>query len=389
MLPHKTTRTPFLTRLGASDCLNVIFQLTDRCVLSCRYCFAAGSHRSNKSNDLISTELLGLAIRQSFNTRHKEVIFEWTGGEPFLAGIDFYRKAAELQKKYGTKNFHNTVQTSGYVYDEALIDFLVEKRFHISMTIDGPRDVHDFNRPASGNRPSLNRILKTRDYVVKTQGACGFICTVTQRNLGQESRTIKYFRSLGIKSFHSNPYIYFSRNLVKDRAIALTNKDYSTYFISQFQAWLKQGNVYPVPWTVDYIFQSLREKKGLSNTLCSFGGRCLTNFIAITPKGDAHLCPKFTAMEVMRLGNINDTTIAAILSENSPPMSKMINERISAINKCEKENCRYLMLCNGGCPYYSFIRSGGKSIREKDCLCSGKKTVYRYLETVLNTFGAP
>ena len=382
MLNNPTSRATFLNKLGMSNSLNVIFQLTDRCVLSCKYCFAKGSHCEYGQNTLMSTDLLVQAIMQSFGTHHQEVVFEWTGGEPFLAGINFFKNVNEIQQKYANKKYYNFVQTSGYLYDKDLIDFLVENHFHLSMTIDGPRDIHDFNRPANGNRPSLSKILKTRNYIVQKQGTCGAICTITKKSIGNEAKILKYYRSLKIISFHSNPYIFFSKNLVKDKSIALTNEEYASYFINQFNAWLEQGKKIPIPTTIDYIFHSLNAKTELSNTICAFGGRCLTNFIAIAPNGNAYICPKFIGFETMLLGNINQATIADILSDQSPQMSKIINERLSAINKCEKDNCQYLYLCNGGCPYYSFVNSDGENIMEKDFLCKGKKLVYKYINSV-------
>lgn len=382
MSKDKTSMATFLIKLGMSNSLNVIFQLTDRCVLSCKYCFAKGSHSEYGKNTSMSTELLAQAIMQSFGTHHKEVVFEWTGGEPFLAGINFYKNVNELQQKFANKPFHNVVPTSGYLYDKKLIDFLVKNHFYLSMTIDGPKDIHDFNRPANGNKPSLSKILKTLDYIIEKQGTCGFICTITKKSIGNEAKILEYYRHLKLNSFHSNPYIFFSKNFVKDISIAITNEDYASYFINQFNAWFEEGKKLPIPTTVDYILHSMNAKTELPNTICTFGGRCLTNFIAIAPNGNAYICPKFIGIETMLLGNINDAAIADILSDKSPKMSKIINERIYAINKCEKDNCNYLYLCNGGCPYYSFVNSDGQNIKEKDFLCNGKKMVYMYLESV-------
>ena len=123
-----TTRDDFLRKIGQSDNLSVIFQLTDRCVLSCRYCFAKGT-LSHSVNGWLAQGVLERAVQQSFGTRHKSVTFEWTGGEPFLSGIELFRTVKMLQDKYANKTFHNVVQTSGYLLDKELIDYLVEHEF--------------------------------------------------------------------------------------------------------------------------------------------------------------------------------------------------------------------------------------------------------------------
>lgn len=376
-----TTREAFLDMLGQAGTLNLIFQLTDQCVLSCRYCFAKGSHKTGSLR--ITDDLLEAAIRSAFDTRHGEVSFEWTGGEPFLAGLDFYRKVDQLQKQYAAKPYANTIQTSGYLHDRELIAWLAAHGFHISSTIDGPAELHDLQRPASGGGPSLATVLATRETIVEHQGHCGCICTLTKNSLGKEGAILDFYRSLGIEAFHSNPYHFFARNLVGDESIALDADGYASYFIAQFNAWFEGGRKLPMPGTLNYVLRSLAAGAGLKRSVCTFGGRCLTNFLAITPGGDAWLCPKFAGFDEMRLGNIGEMEISAILDAANPAMARLIDQRLQAIRACEAEECRFQYLCNGGCPYYSFIASGGQSIAEKDSLCAGKQLLFEYLESVV------
>ena len=376
------TKKEFISALNEGSSLHAIFQLTDKCVLSCKYCFAKGAHKGSVTT--FKTDILEKAIKQAFETRHKYVVFEWTGGEPLLVGLDFFEKVVEFQKKYTTKPYENGVQTSGNHFDTELIDFLLDNNFSISTTIDGTEEIHNQNRPANGNLPSFEKVQRTRQYIIDKGKNCGFISTVTKNNLGHEKEMLDYFRSLGeINSFHSNPYIYYSKNRVKDKDIALTNEDYAKYFISQFNAWIETGRVKPIPLTVDYFLQCLSTQKPSNNTICTFGRRCLSNFIALTPNGDAYNCPKFTGSQNMILGNINQQEIKDILSPKSETMNKMIDERLKAINKCKSKKCKFFYICNGGCPYHSFVNSNGESLKEFDFLCEGKMLVFKYLQDVV------
>lgn len=103
----------FKQTLQDSHNLSVIFQLTDKCVLSCKYCFARGAHKND--NQHISEALLEKVISQAFDTTHDAVTFEWTGGEAFLMGKKIYNSVVSLQKKYASKPYSNCVQTSGYL----------------------------------------------------------------------------------------------------------------------------------------------------------------------------------------------------------------------------------------------------------------------------------
>ena len=361
--------------------LSVIFQLTDICVLSCKYCFARGAHQGD--NPKVSDALLEKVISQAFDTDHESVTFEWTGGEALLMGADFFKSVKSLQKQYATKPYTNCVQTSGYLFDKELIDYLIDNGFIVSITIDGTKPVHNANRPAQNHEESFDRVMETRAYIAKKQGYCGFISTITKNNLGHEKEILEFFSQLGVDSFHSNPYVYFDKNIVKDKVIALNNMDYASYFISQFNAWYEREKAEPIPITVDYFVRGLSSKIPSSHTLCVFGGRCLTNFITITPNGDCYNCPKFTGHIIMKLGNLNEMTIKEILDiGHNEKMNNLVHQRLDAINKCEASHCRFAYICNGGCPYYSYISSGGENISEKDYLCEGKTILLEYLDSV-------
>ena len=49
----------------------------------------------------MTDELLEQYVRQHIEAQHApEVTFAWQGGEPTLMGLDFFRRAVELQRKY-------------------------------------------------------------------------------------------------------------------------------------------------------------------------------------------------------------------------------------------------------------------------------------------------
>lgn len=373
-------KVKYIEALNECTGLCVIFQLTDKCVMSCRYCFAKGTNDGKAST--FSYAVLENVIKQSFKTRHKYVNFEFTGGEAFLVGVDFYKKVVDLQKKHATKDYFNCIQTSCYYKDEELIDFLIKNNFRISTTIDGTEEIHNANRPANGEKNSYRKVVENREYIRSKGASCGFISTVTKNNIGHEKEILDSFKTLDCHAFHSNPYIYFSKNQVKDQSIALSGDDFAKYLINEFNAWLDNGKVEPIPQTVDYMLQCLVSKQASHDTICTYGGRCLTNFMAVIPSGDVYTCPKFTGSENMKLGNTNTSTIAEMLSLDNPIMADLVNQRLDAFKKCEERECKYGYICNGGCPYHSFIASDGKNVSEKDCLCEAKIKVMDYIKSV-------
>ena len=107
------------------------------CNLACKYCFFLDKEMLYPgSNFHMSNEVLENFIRQLIAAhRSPQVTVAWQGGEPTLMGIDFYRRAVELQKKYGKPGmtFENTMQTNGTLLDDEWCRFFKENNFLIGI----------------------------------------------------------------------------------------------------------------------------------------------------------------------------------------------------------------------------------------------------------------
>ena len=73
------------------------------CNLRCSYCFYYEKEQyfPNGQPFLMSDQVLESYIREYIAAQAgPEVVFDWQGGEPTLAGVDFFQQALALQKKY-------------------------------------------------------------------------------------------------------------------------------------------------------------------------------------------------------------------------------------------------------------------------------------------------
>src|SRR5262245_42938506 len=73
-----------------------------RCDLDCKYCFFLSKERLFPGSHFrMSDALLEDDTRQHIAAHDvPEVTFAWQGGEPTLMGLDFFKRAVELQQKY-------------------------------------------------------------------------------------------------------------------------------------------------------------------------------------------------------------------------------------------------------------------------------------------------
>src|SRR6185437_10836194 len=124
------------------------------CNLDCKYCFYLEKENLYPGTKqwAMSRELLERYIHQYIAAQPlEEVHFAWQGGEPTLLGVDFFRTAVELQRRFANgKTIHNALQTNGTLIDDEWAGFLAEHHFLVGVSIDGPRDLHDCYRVDKG-----------------------------------------------------------------------------------------------------------------------------------------------------------------------------------------------------------------------------------------------
>ncbi len=112
------------------------------CNIDCAYCFYKDrALEFGRGKQRMSNEVLEKLVKDYMQLGFGVVGFAWQGGEPTLMGVDFFRKAVELQKKYGSKGqeVSNTLQTNGVLLDDNWCRFLHENNFLLGISIDGPK----------------------------------------------------------------------------------------------------------------------------------------------------------------------------------------------------------------------------------------------------------
>jgi len=77
--------------------------------------------------------------------RDDKVHFTFHGGEPLLAGYDFYKQALEkLSKLPNLEGF--SLQSNIWLLTEELIDLFLKYNVVVSTSIDGPKEINDYQR---------------------------------------------------------------------------------------------------------------------------------------------------------------------------------------------------------------------------------------------------
>ena len=168
------------------------------CNLACSYCFFLDKELLYPGSKFrMSDEVLENYIRQLIKAhRSPQVTVAWQGGEPTLMGIDFYRRAIELQEKYRKPGmtFENTMQTNGTLLNDEWCRFFKENNFLIGISIDGPRELHDAYRVDKKGEGSFDRVMKGLRLLQKHGVEYNVLTTVNRINADYPLEVYRFLR---------------------------------------------------------------------------------------------------------------------------------------------------------------------------------------------------
>ena len=368
------------------------------CNLDCNYCYYRDKAEiySNRM-PLMSEQLLEEYIKQYLQGVSQErVTFCWHGGEPLMAGLPFYRKAMELQRKYcGDKEIENTLQTNGILFNEEWCEFFRENNFLIGISLDGPQDIHDAFRRDCGGAPTFARVMQAVELMARTRVEYNILATVNSRSEERGVEVYKFLRSLG-NFIQFLPVVEYVRMRDGKRPLIVSPDEedaveaswsvsaagYGKFMCDVFDEWVK----YDVGRYFVQLFDvTLANWCGVQPGLCSFCETCGDGLV-VEHNGDVYSCDHFVYPEYS-LGNIMEKPLSAMYgSEEQQAFGR--DKREALPMECKR--CNYYFLCRGECPKHRFeYAANGEPY--KNVLCEGYKMFFRhsdpymrYMKTLLD-----
>lgn len=357
------------------------------CNLDCHYCYYRDKSEIYSGNmPRMSEELLEEYIKQYIEgVSQQNVSFCWHGGEPLMAGLPFFEKAMELQKKYaGDKIIENTLQTNGILVNDAWCEFFRKNNFLIGLSLDGPEDIHDAFRRDCGGAPTFAKVMNAVALMKKHGVEFNILATVNARS---EERGVEVYRFLT----SINPYIQFLPvvEYVKERpgkrplivspdeedavlaAWSVSAKGYGKFMCDVFDEWVK----YDVGKNFVQLFDViLGNWCGVPASLCAFAEVCGDGLV-IEHNGDVYSCDHFVYPEY-RLGNIASGDLQSMY--RSTEQQAFGRDKREAL-PMECKRCNYYFLCHGECPKHRFeYAKNGEPYM--NALCEGYKMFFRHTD---------
>ncbi len=349
-----------------------------RCNMRCTYCYYLdkGKYSENKKQTRMSFDLLEKLIRQTVAASPGPVVsFTWHGGEPTLAGLDFYKKALELEKKYLPKGWEawNNLQTNGLLLNEGWCRFLKENRFDVGLSIDGSMEVHDLNRRLPNGAGTFERVSASIRRLRETGVEPDLLCTVNEVSQGKPLEVYRALRDTGAI------WVQFIPVVIRDARGgaapgSVTPEGYGRFLTAVFDEWVRHdlGVL-----DVQLFAEMARIMAGGQASLCWMSPSCGHVLIA-EEDGAVYSCDHFVDPE-HRLGTLHEGSLAR-MAGGEFQRAFGLGKREKLTDECRA--CPYLRFCNGGCPKDRFGLSA-EGQPGQYWLCPGLKAFFAHAQPVL------
>ena len=168
------------------------------CNMHCRYCFYAdvAESRSVGNHGLMALDILETVTRKALAEAEDICVFGFQGGEPTLAGLEFYQALIDFEKKYNAKGIRigHALQTNGLLLDAAWAEFLREHRFLVGLSLDPDRRIHDELRRDRRGRGTFNRTIDAARLLERHGVEYNILSVLTRFVAAHPDRTYRFYR---------------------------------------------------------------------------------------------------------------------------------------------------------------------------------------------------
>lgn len=376
------------------------------CNMGCTYCYYL--HKKQLLNEpahvVMDDETLRLCIEQYCTANQaEEIVFSWQGGEPTLAGLDFYRKVVAMERACNKPErvISNTLQTNGTLIDEEWASFLKENSFRVGLSIDGPCELHDCHRHYRDGSSTFADIMRCHDLLRRYAIPFTVLTTVNRDNVGHALEVYRFLtRDLGADYVQFNPCAEHitlgatvpgewltsqvprrgSARLLpghKNATVApwsVPAEEWGEFLCTVFDEWLARdlGRV-----LVNWFETAVAQTMGLPAQICPCGELCGKG-IAVNYNGKVYSCDHYVYPEY-ELGDIHENDLGMLAFSPRQQAFAYAKQR-----KLPQEclHCAHGALCWGQCPRHRFVRTANGQAG-LSYLCPGWKMFYEHAKPAL------
>lgn len=316
------------------------------CNLRCKYCFYCdvAAHRDVFSLGKMELSTAENLIKSALSFASGcSVAFAFQGGEPLIAGKEYFENFVSLVNRYNTKGseIYYSIQTNGTLVDDEWARFFRDNRFLVGLSLDGDYEGNKFRVDANGQN-SYYKITKAANKFIKHGVEFNILTVLTGYCAENAERIYKHFRSMGYRYLQFIPCLRPMGDSTQSE-LYMTADQYADFLIRIFNLYVKdftKGNYMSVRQFDNWVRMYLGERP----EQCGLCGYCTHQFVA---EGNGNIYPcDFYCTDEWLLGNINEISLEEMAE--CERATRFIKESLTVDERCK--NCRFFPICRqGGC----------------------------------------
>ena len=317
------------------------------CNMRCRYCFYTdeAENRAVASMGRMTPEAMRLIADKALAWADGDCTFAFQGGEPSLAGLDFFRGLTDYVSAHPNPRgvrVHYAFQTNGYALDEAWAQWFAQNKVLVGISLDGPKELHDRYRVDREGKGTFNRVMAAIRLLEKHGVDFNILTVVSAANARRGQQVYSFFKK---QDFRYQQYIECLDPIGEVQGgheYSLTPERYEAFLKSMFNAWyqdMRAGR-----YVYNRYFENLMMLlTGQAPESCNLRGVCAPQWV-IEADGSVYPCD-FYALDQWRLGNILTDSFETM--EEVRQTSGFVEWSRRLPEDCKA--CRWLPLCRNGC----------------------------------------
>jgi len=367
----------------------------------CEYCFYLEKKAlfGEGENYRMSDKVLSAFIKNYISSQPTPVVeFVWQGGEPTLAGLDFFKKVVHEQKPYSReKTIRNSLQTNGTLLNDEWCSFLKKNGFMVGISLDGPQEIHDAYRRSRQGKGTFGDVMRCLRLLQKHGVDYNVLACVARDTAKKPLDVYRFFKEEGVEFVQFTPVIErmpdetsmqsglrlagparLTAEELQTRVTPWTvlPEEYADFLIAIYEDWIRHdvGSFFVMNFE-----WALNTWIGNPSPVCIHAEQC-GRAVAIEHNGDVYACDHFV-YEPYRLGNVTHDTLEHMVEKSREKGFGIVKE--AALPSWCRE-CPVLKACQGGCPKHRFKKSpsGEPGLHY---LCEGYRKFFLHIRKYLKT----
>lgn len=361
---------------------SVILKATEWCNAHCTYCDVV-----HKPEPEVRT--MSLDVLERFYVRVDEWLrarpwdrleIVWHGGEPLLAGLDFYRAArrfADARCPTTKHRIDHSMQSNLTCFSEEAADVLWDLGLRsLGTSYEMYAGIRGMGRKVDS--AAYNRLFMEGVRILEKKGFdWGLIYVVCKPAVLDPLGTFRFLTNLRPRgNFMMNPVLLYEEG---NEDLRISVDEYVDFLGTIFPVWWAHRHRWPnVNPFRSYVTNLLEGGKQLA---CVESGNCADSHFNLSPDGSLSQCGRSNDYGLLDYGDVDTKSLTEVFDD---AQRDLLRHRNQVLFETDCKDCRFWTICHGGCPLDAWADKGTMMAKTPWCLTK-KDFLEKYFEPITGT----